>query len=659
MKRFNNNLFLLFFSLIATLLFSSLLIVNIVFEIQGKNNAIIIALLSLSLCSLIFFNSLILVLYYRVRLQRTNQLINSMNSIEFSQEEIFEIGIISYDEEQVITFITPWLQREGFYNYLGKKISKFSIDIESNKKQIMEFNARKWEVLVFRRNRTILLKDITYINSIKKLLIDQQKAILSMQVSFSKKIAFDDSIKTSIILNINQAIQEWTLKIKGIFNSSLNIEGKNTVIFNWFNGEEDILSENLLKTLRNAISKYNDEVTLSIGVAYGIYEVSEIFDKSLKALETSKNRGGDQIILEKPDGTTDYIGTSSSQAVASDSLYVKKFFSSFMVDVENAREIFITAHKMADLDALGSTLGLWQLIKGVKNDVYIILKEFDTTTKKLYANFSKNEKQIFISESKAKELISNKSHFFITDCGSIEATQASSLLKNVLPEKITVIDHHRLSKEKNQFDELKILIDTTISSASEIIVEMLKIYFGKESQDQIEKNVATSLLAGIYLDSKWMTQNITSATFDAVSYLISNNADSEEVERIFRQPQKLMKIEAEAMKNVNELSKGFLFTFISETKVISEEYTSIIANKLLNYDEVSATFVLAKVSEKRFKLSIRTNGNINAQDIAEQLGGGGHFNVSAVNWNTNIKFPTIKKRIISTINKVNKESKNA
>jgi c-di-AMP phosphodiesterase-like protein len=68
---------------------------------------------------------------------------------------------------------------------------------------------------------------------------------------------------------------------------------------------------------------------------------------------------------------------------------------------------------------------------------------------------------------------------------------------------------------------------------------------------------------------------------------------------------------------------------MDENTLIEEEETSIIADRLLSYQEIEAVFVLAKVSKDKYKLSARSNEGINVQLICESLGGGGHFNSSA------------------------------
>lgn len=657
MKKNNIKTLFAIAATIAIIIVIMLLIGVIVTAISHNNEydeIFIILLVVFGVISLFIYGAN-MVLFFIERLQRTNIIINNMNAINSSQEEVFEVGIISFDEEQNITFVTPWLQREGFESFLGKKTSKMEIDLETTKKQKWKKDGRIWEVTTSRKNMSILLKDITYLESLNSFIISRQKAVLSIHTSFSKKINFNDTLKTELNLKVRQSTQEWTRKVSGIFNSSASNEGTSSVIFNWINGKKYIYSEDVLNIIKKNLSKNLKDITISIGVAFGGEEYIELQEKSLKSLEISKNRGGDQIVIEKPDGDIKYIGTSSQQSVLNNIILdVKRFSLTLITDIEKAREVFITTHKFADLDALGASLGLWQLASNKNDNVYIILETMDKTAQKLFNSLPKIKENIFITVKSAKKIISNRTHIIITDASTPSTTQAFELIDNITPDRISVVDHHRLAKNSYDFDESRILIDTAISSSSEIVVEMLKQYFGQESQSKIYKWVSTSLLSGIKLDSKNLTKNVSNLTFEAVSFLINNDADIQEVEVLFQSSQNFLKIEAEAIRNISKPSKGIIFTYIDEEQIVDEETTSILADKLLQYEGVEATFVLARVDSKKYKLSARSNDKINVQDITESLGGGGHFTMAAAVWSANIKFSTVQKRIVAEINKIKK-----
>lgn len=635
-------------STLATLAVIALLIGNIIIAVKEEQaNAIIGLYVSLVIISL-FTYGILQISYWRARYSKIIGLVNSINTIDSAQEEIFGVGMLIFDFDQNITYISPWLQKEGFDGLLGKKYTTLDIDINNTNTKIIDRGSHKWEVTVSQKAGVILFKDITSIETLRGMIDSQLKAVASFHTAFSKKVSFNDSVKADATLKINQTIKEWIIKQGGLFNSSLNTEGTISAAFNWRRGEKDVYSEYLLDIVKKVNPKLTKDITISVGVSFGDADYTDLLDASLRSLEISKNRGGDQIVLSDPSGELEYIGLSTQSAVSGTTLDIKRFYSEFMTDLSTAKDIYITSHKMADLDAIGSALGLKKLAEQVNNDVSIVIKEFDATAQKFFDTLPKKVRDSFISDKAAMNSASSRAHYIITDTSNPDSTQAELLLSEAEVPQVTIIDHHILNKGTFEYEESKTLINTSTSSASELVVEMLKISLGADAQAELEEYVSTGLLSGIKLDSKQLSKNVTNATFEAVAWLMNNDANTTETEAFFKPSQDLIKLESEAFANIQRPAKGVIFTHLDETIIVSDEDTSILADKLLSYDGVEATFVLAKTESGRYKMSARSATKINVQDIAESVGGGGHFNVAAASWSATTKYSTI-------INKINKE----
>lgn len=655
MKKINSKLITALTFTITTIIIVALLITNIVLALQGKYNSVVVILFIVFAIISFFVYGLVIIQIYKTRLNTVNSLVSSLNSIESTQEEIFGTGLVIFNEEQIVSYISDWMIEEGFETFLGKNISQFNIDIETTKKQEFSFAQRKWEIVVSRKNRTIMFSDVTEREALKTFILEQNNAVLSTHTSFSRKLSFNEAAKSQVSATILQTLQAWASKVNGLYTSASSAENTSLIVFRWTKGGKQILNQDLLKKVKEDLGKLSNDVTISMGVTYGKLEISELQEKSLRSLELSKSRGGDQIVFEEPTGEIQYIGSSSVQASTSTALAVKKYYTQLQLDLNNAREIFITSHKFADLDALGSSLGVYTLVSDIIKETYIVLNEFDTTTTEIYSTLPKAIKDRIISEKQALEIKTNRSYIIITDISRVEGTQVPKLIEETSLDKISIIDHHRAGDHISEFDDERVIIETSISSASEIVTEMLKIKYSSEAQSKIDPKISTAILAGIQLDTKQLSKNVSNSTFNAVSFLLNNDADQEFVRSLFRPNQKLLKIEADAFKNIQRPSKNVIFTFVNEETQIKDEDTSIIADKLLEYEEVQASFVLAKTIDNRFKLSARSSGKINVQLICESLGGGGHFNVAAVSWKTNIQFATVKKRILAAINKGTKQ----
>ena len=70
--------------------------------------------------------------------------------------------------------------------------------------------------------------------------------------------------------------------------------------------EED--SFKLLDTIREATSKQNSPVTLSIGIAYGDDNLNKLADVSQSNLDLALGRGGDQVVVKAEDEPARFYG---------------------------------------------------------------------------------------------------------------------------------------------------------------------------------------------------------------------------------------------------------------------------------------------------------------------------------------------------------------
>mgnify|MGYP002622327575 FL=1 len=81
--------------------------------------------------------------------------------------------------------------------------------------------------------------------------------------------------------------------------------------------------------------------------------------------------------------------------------------------------------------------------------------------------------------------------------------------------------------------------------------------------------------------------------------------------------------------------------------------TAKIANEMLNIAGVRASFVIAQMGAD-VKISARAIDDVNVQIIMERMGGGGHANIAAAQFE-NAKAEDIKKELVELLNEMYKE----
>lgn len=295
------------------------------------------------------------------------------------------------------------------------------------------------------------------------------------------------------------------------------------------------------------------------------------------------------------------------------------------------KNVYITGHIDADLDAIASSVGLAHLLKEMGKESSIIVddKSLEYGTNQVVQEFSEEFNIIDSNE------IDNENAVLIimdTNKKELVSKRALSKLNNLI-----IIDHHNTGEDTLDIEDL--YVNNKVSSASEMVTNLfisLKM--------KIKPSVATALLSGIILDTNRFMIKINLDTMEVVYYLFQNGADSDKANSRFVETLNNYKLQQKVilnakLKNNIAISKGL-------NKVIyRREDLAKIADTLLRFQKVEASIVLANLKESKVGISIRSqNDNIDASLIASHFGGGGTKTEAAAKIK-NMKLSTVYKEL--------------
>ena len=286
--------------------------------------------------------------------------------------------------------------------------------------------------------------------------------------------------------------------------------------------------------------------------------------------------------------------------------------------IRRAKVIFLMAHKDLDLDALGSCVGLSLILKQRKKKCYIIIDD-----KKHELGVEKILRELdgcipIIKGEDIDEYIypNNKRNLLIVlDTNKTELVQNEDILKKI-DEKI-IIDHHDLGKTtiKNAF----IIADNEVSSTCEMITELTEFY-----DVEIEPYYATVLLSGIVLDTNNFTLKTSAETYYAAYYLANLGASAKKVQYLLKQDVEEYTERQKLLTDIETINKKIAFTKASPYTIYRREDLAKVADTLLFFNNIEASFVIGKIGKETVGISARSLGNYNISKILEQLGGGGN-----------------------------------
>lgn len=283
--------------------------------------------------------------------------------------------------------------------------------------------------------------------------------------------------------------------------------------------------------------------------------------------------------------------------------------------LQGARNIFIASHEGPDTDAIGSMLALSLSLQ--KTGLKAVVFSNDNLPK--YLNFLTG----FDSITNNGPLLGDYDLFFGLDYGDFQRLEFP---ENIPEEKIITIDHHL---ETNHRGKIKI-IEPELSSTSEIIYSLIN-YLGID----IDKDIATCLLAGILYDTGGLKHAVTSAeTLRVVSELLASGISLDDITSKTLTVGKSLsnsKIWAEVLSRVSfDERRKFAFSWISfgdfEKHQVSFSDLDGIASLISTISDASFSLFLIEHEKGKIDGSLRSEPHKGRSvvEIAKALGGGGH-----------------------------------
>lgn len=322
-------------------------------------------------------------------------------------------------------------------------------------------------------------------------------------------------------------------------------------------------------------------------------------------------------------------------------------FNKLTESIKNHDNIIIMTHKKPDLDGMGSSIGLYKIINALKKDCFIV-KPYDKITVSLEKGISfLMEKGVFIDFKYEDEvIITDNTLLIVLDTQKPSLVESEALLKKV--KDIFVIDHHLNSS--NHIDNLEFeYINSNKSSVAEIIANYYKFL-----NKQINKDVATILLAGIEIDTNSYNVKTNEDTFKTSAFLLKNGANLIDKQNILKESKEDFIKRQDYVKKSKIINEKIAICLMDD-KIHDNVDLAMISDELLRFSGIEASFTIGKIKEGVIGVSARSIGNINVGKIMNALGGGGHLTDAAAQIK-NKEMKEIKKEIINLIMEEENES---
>ena len=524
------------------------------------------------------------------------------------------------------------LAKEIKLDILESKLSKEKVKSSSIEKEV-EIGKNTYKILgeylkSKRKKQNEYMMTLYFVNQTDYLktlkdLKDEESCIgLIMIDNYDEMIdLLPDDKKTLILAEVEKKIFDWATKNNGAIVKS------DRRTYAYFIEQKDLekIKEDKFDIL-DEIKEIDTDETVSVTLSMAISNEGETNYEKYKSAQTAMDivlgRGGDQAVIRENEKYT-FFGGRTLEVEKRTKVKARTVARALEQIIEESENVLIMGHTNPDIDCIGSSLGVYRLVKALGKEANIVKTTSGLSIDSFIQAIKDEEgyEDIFVNKAEALNKITENTLLIVVDTNKNNYVEVPELLEET--NRIVVIDHHRKSPD---FIENTMLTfhEVYASSAAELVTEILQY---AETQIELTSLEAEGLYGGIMTDTKNFTFKTGVRTFEAAAFLRKKGVDILKVKKWFQSDLKNYNQIADIVKNAEITNDTIGISIYEKEDKNANLICAKAADELLTISDITASFVLGKTGNKIY-VSGRSIGDINVQLILEKLGGGGHITVA-------------------------------
>jgi len=283
--------------------------------------------------------------------------------------------------------------------------------------------------------------------------------------------------------------------------------------------------------------------------------------------------------------------------------------------IENKQSFAITTHVRPDGDGIGSSLGLYWLLRSLGKSAEVIVRDGIPAA---YAQLPGANEIKQIAEVNGKY-----DAIFVIECSDL----ARPGIKGLENQFTVNIDHHATSEHFGTIN----WIDQTASAVGEMIYNLCKAIGGR-----ITREIAECVYLALVTDTgSFHFPNTTDRTLKVASELVKVGVKPAQISEVVYNSYPWSRIELmrQVLATVERNENGAI-AWMRQTLEMAESSEAVdgdnngFVNIPLAAKEVEAVVYMREVQPNIYRVSLRSKGSINVARVAEKFGGGGHKNAA-------------------------------
>ncbi len=283
--------------------------------------------------------------------------------------------------------------------------------------------------------------------------------------------------------------------------------------------------------------------------------------------------------------------------------------------IENKDTFGITTHIKPDGDGVGSSLGLCWLLRSLGKTAEVIVHgDVPMAYRSLPGADAIRD---------VKAIDSKYDAVFVIECSDLSRPGIQGL-----ENEFTVnIDHHATSEHFGTIN----WIDSTASAVGEMIYNLCKAIGGR-----VTREIAECVYMALVTDTgSFHFSNTTDRTLKVASELVKAGVRPAEIsEAVYNNyPWSRVELMRQVMGTIKRHDNGRIAT-MRQTLEMRQIAGAVdgdnngFVNIPLSAREVLASIYMREMGDGKYRVSVRSKGDINVARVAEKFGGGGHSNAA-------------------------------
>ena len=274
-----------------------------------------------------------------------------------------------------------------------------------------------------------------------------------------------------------------------------------------------------------------------------------------------------------------------------------------------ARQRFVvTSHARPDGDGIGSALACGQILRMMGKEAAVVMHD---GVPRIYQNLPFADRVIQADAVPPNDAV------ILLECDGTRRAQLEGLDECFLIN----IDHHVSGRNFGHIN----WIDSSVMATAELVFRLARL-----ACVPVDRDIATCLYTGLMTDTgSFMFEGTNEHTFTVARELVLAGADPALCARhiYFGHSTAKLRLLGAALSNLHR-EGPLAWIWVTQEQMqrfgAREEDCEGLVNYALSIGDVQVAIFFRELPDGRFRVSLRSKGEVNVSTVAEHFGGGGH-----------------------------------